>query len=129
MMFSYGSGLASSMFTIRVASDLSSIKSRINLHSRLQERIQIPAGVYEQIMEDRKLVFNKPSIAPVVNLEHLFPGTYYLTNIDDKFRRTYARKVGSTLLAKNQVKSTVKIFSIMHCNQLLYRLMQLRLLM
>jgi hydroxymethylglutaryl-CoA synthase len=32
------------------------------------------------------------SYTPQGETDHLFPGTYYLTGIDDLFRRTYAIK-------------------------------------
>ena len=34
----------------------------------------------------------KKNFTPQGNVDHMFPGTYYLTEIDDKFRRTYASK-------------------------------------
>ena len=34
----------------------------------------------------------KKDYSPQGSTEHLFPGTYYLTNIDGMFRRTYEIK-------------------------------------
>jgi len=34
----------------------------------------------------------KKSYTPEGSIEHLFPGTYYLTGVDDMFRRMYAVK-------------------------------------
>lgn len=39
LMFSYGSGLMASMFTLHVRGDVSSLKSSINLKERLNARI------------------------------------------------------------------------------------------
>jgi len=113
MMFSYGSGLASSMFSFRVSANIDAIRSRLNIPERLQQRIKLPPELYEEIMDGRKSYFNKPNYSPIVNLDHLSEGTYYLTGVDAKYRRTYARKGKSALLARNEVKNeeltTVKL--------------------
>ncbi len=48
-VFSYGSGLASSFFSVRVRGDVSSIKEKIDLHARLQARRTVPPAVYDEV--------------------------------------------------------------------------------
>ena len=106
-MFSYGSGLASSMFSFKVVRDINDIRSKLNITERLQNRIKISAEDYEAIMDNRRNYFNKTNFTPQVNMERLSEGTYYLTGVDAKYRRNYARKGKSQLLSRNEVKNEV----------------------
>lgn len=54
MMFSYGSGLASSLFILRVIKNVNYIPPRINLIPRLESRIKISLPEYEKVMVDRE---------------------------------------------------------------------------
>ncbi|KAJ3333256.1 hypothetical protein HDU76_010076 [Blyttiomyces sp. JEL0837] len=93
LMFSYGSGLASSMFSFTVRRDISNIAQNLKVGDRLAARTKLPPAEYDSIMNLREQTHNARSYAPVsvVSEESLFPGTYYLTGIDEKFRRSYAR--------------------------------------
>ena len=42
-------------------------------------------------MELRETNHHKAPYTPVSSTDDLFPGTYYLTMVDDKYRRTYGR--------------------------------------
>lgn len=48
-IFSYGSGLASSLFSIRVQGDVSDLAGRIDLHRRLKNRITTSAENYDEV--------------------------------------------------------------------------------
>src|SRR5271163_3423558 len=48
-VFSYGSGLASSFFSFKVVGDVSEIAKSIDLHKRLDERVQVPPEVYDEV--------------------------------------------------------------------------------
>jgi hydroxymethylglutaryl-CoA synthase len=48
-VFSYGSGLASSFFSLKIVGDVSSIGRILNLKQRLEERHKIDPQVYEQV--------------------------------------------------------------------------------
>ena len=98
VLFSYGSGLASSMFSITVKGSVSAIKKKLNVSQRLADRSVIEPAEYDQIMLLREKTHNMKSYNPSgsVSMENMFPGTYYLVNVDDKFRRTYARFSGET---------------------------------
>lgn len=98
-LFSYGSGLASSMYSITITKDatigsplqklLDQLKQTI---SRLDERIDVEPAVFTSILDMRAKSYNSAPYEPVGSIDVLFPGTYYLKSIDDQRRRTYAQK-------------------------------------
>ncbi|EAR84420.2 hydroxymethylglutaryl-CoA synthase (macronuclear) [Tetrahymena thermophila SB210] len=104
LMFSYGSGLASSMFFLRVGEDYSFIKSVINLKERLSQRIKIPIQEYDQIMAEREKAFGFLPSNPKVNFERLGEGVFFLSSVDKMWRRQYERYQEQTTFVKsNQV--------------------------
>jgi hydroxymethylglutaryl-CoA synthase len=94
-MFSYGSGLASSLFSFRITSSIASIAKNLNLHSRLQSRLQQSPTKFEEVMRIREETHGKNDLVPTGDGspvdEALFKGTYYLSKIDEKCRREYER--------------------------------------
>lgn len=48
-VFSYGSGLASSFFSLKVVGDTSLMKAKINLHERLDARRTVPPEQYDEV--------------------------------------------------------------------------------
>ncbi len=66
-MFSYGSGIASSMFTIKVQSNPSFMKEKMRAFEKLQERVKVPADIYDKIMEERKTKYGKVPFTTKVN--------------------------------------------------------------
>ncbi len=60
-MYSYGSGLASAMFTLRVNSDPRFMREKLNVNNRLQNRVKFTSEEYDVMMEERRLNYNKPS--------------------------------------------------------------------
>lgn len=109
-LFSYGSGLAASFFTIRVEGSTKAIKETLKLNERLASMEVRPCEEYvkalhvrfhsssarlpilhgmAQLREEKN---NKKDYSPDGSLDDLFPGTYYLVKCDEKFRRTYAVK-------------------------------------
>ena len=51
-IFSYGSGLASSFFSLQVKGDVSHMVEKINLHQRLDARSTVPPEVYDEVSTD-----------------------------------------------------------------------------
>ena len=47
--FSYGSGLASSLFSLKVVGDVSEIVKKIDLHTRLDARRTVPPETYDEV--------------------------------------------------------------------------------
>eukprot|EP00094_Tigriopus_californicus_P009588 TCALIF_09243-PA protein Name:"Similar to HMGCS-1 Hydroxymethylglutaryl-CoA synthase 1 (Blattella germanica)" AED:0.33 eAED:0.33 QI:0/0/0/1/0.5/0.66/3/0/307 len=95
-LFSYGSGLVSSFFSLRISSDiapmspLSMLKRSLNdVQSRLESRTKIPPADFEAIMQLRESVHHKSPYVPVAKPDDLFPGTWFLGSVDEKHRRHY----------------------------------------
>ncbi|TKA49816.1 Hydroxymethylglutaryl-CoA synthase [Cryomyces minteri] len=91
-IFSYGSGLASSMFSLKVKGDTTQMKEKLDLHKRLEGRRTVAPEVYDEMCNLREKAHLQKSYAPKGKTETIFPGTYYLTGIDDMFRRNYEVK-------------------------------------
>ncbi|EOD53184.1 putative hydroxymethylglutaryl- synthase protein [Neofusicoccum parvum UCRNP2] len=91
-IFSYGSGLASSLFSLTVRTDVSGMLRKIDLQARLDQRHILPPDVYDKACQIREQAYQKSDFTPVGDTARLLPGTYYLTHVDDMFRRTYQVK-------------------------------------
>ncbi len=93
VLFSYGSGLAASMFSVKVKGSVATIKKKLNIAQRLADRTVTQPAEYDQIMLLREKTHNVKSYTPSgpVSADNMFPGTYYLVKIDEKFRRSYER--------------------------------------
>lgn len=98
MLFSYGSGLASALYSLRLSHDhtptspLSNLMATLaDIPDRLKARNVTPPAEFEAIMKLREETHHKCSYSPVSDIQYLFPGTYYLVKIDEMFRRSYLR--------------------------------------
>jgi len=91
-VFSYGSGLASSMFSLKAVGDTSEMAQKLNLQERLNARRVVAPEVYDELCLLREKPHLKKDFKPVGKVEDLVPGTYYLTEVDDMFRRKYEVK-------------------------------------
>ena len=58
-MFSFGSGLASSMFLIRVNSDPSFMRSKLDIENKLRSRVKVSPEDYDQLMALRQQNYGK----------------------------------------------------------------------
>ncbi|RYP36622.1 hypothetical protein DL767_003326 [Monosporascus sp. MG133] len=91
-MFSYGSGIASTLFALKVARDPSELVQKIDLMKRLSQRHISTPEEYEEACILRAKAYGAKSFEPAGEISSLAPGTYYLESIDDAYRRTYAIK-------------------------------------
>lgn len=92
-LFSYGSGLASTMLSVVVRGDISRINNTLNLDYKLNDGRKLASpDDYLHAIELREKAHLQHSFKPTGSIEHLPKGTFYLTEIDDKFRRKYERK-------------------------------------
>ncbi|OJD28709.1 hydroxymethylglutaryl-synthase [Diplodia corticola] len=91
-LFSYGSGLASSLFSLTVRGDISDMARNVDLLSRLQKRHVLSPETYDEACKIREKAYQKNNYTPVSDLTRLLPGTYYLAGVDGMFRRTYEVK-------------------------------------
>lgn len=96
-MFSYGSGLASTMFSLRVTAtddslSLKAIKTALaDVPARLESRRSVPAAQFTAILAAKEEAYNRAPYSPVGPVQGLAPGVYYLSSVDAKYRRHYAR--------------------------------------
>jgi len=97
-LFSYGSGMASSFFSLRVSPDCSAGSPLAKFAScladvgpRLEARTKVAPEEFVATLSLREKAIDSAPFAPVGSLEQLFPGTFHLVGVDDKHRRQYAR--------------------------------------
>lgn len=91
VLFSYGSGLASTMFSFTVKKSLKDFKSKLDLKNRLSNRRFVRPGAFAKTLKLREKRYLEKDYIPVDALRDIDDGVYYLQNVDDKFRRFYIR--------------------------------------
>jgi len=91
-LFSYGSGLAASFFSLRVNGSTEKIAQVIDIPDRLAARRQVPPETYDAMCDLRKKAHLQKDYSPEGEVSTIAPGTYYLTKVDDMFRRNYEIK-------------------------------------
>lgn len=97
VMFSYGSGLSSTMFSFKIQDgqhpfSLLNIAGVMNISQKLESRHVFPP---ENFAETMKLMENRYGAKDFVTTKDtslLYPGTFYLTQVDSLYRRYYAKK-------------------------------------
>ncbi|OQR90979.1 hydroxymethylglutaryl-CoA synthase, partial [Thraustotheca clavata] len=106
MLFSYGSGAVGSIFSFRVPRPserqpldngavpftVERMSESLNLVRRLETRMKRTPEEFNAHLDLREKSHGLKSYKPLQSIDTLFPGTYYLVEIDDKHRRKYARK-------------------------------------
>lgn len=102
MVFSFGSGSMASMFSFKCSKatngsltkrfTIERMAKTLNLKSRLENRLKRTPEDFNLYMDLRSQFHGKTNVKPRQSIDSLFPGTYYLVSIDDKYRRSYARK-------------------------------------
>lgn len=109
-VFSYGSGLASSLFSFTVNGSTEQLAKNLDIHNRLNARRVVSPEVYdevsgirfcrtarlklitEQMCNLRQKAHLKKNFSPAGNPDTILSNTYYLTNVDDMYRRHYEIK-------------------------------------
>ena len=91
-LFSYGSGLASSFFSLKVNGDVSKMAKAVDLKSRLEKRSVVGPEVYDAMCGLREKAHLQKNFSPEGDVGGILDGVYYLKNVDDMFRREYAIK-------------------------------------
>lgn len=95
VLFSYGSGLAASMFSLRVSKgggDLQTLVERCaHIGEKLDSRTAVPPRQFSDILAQRQRSLHSAPYTSQRSTDELFPGTWYLAGIDERHRRTYAR--------------------------------------
>ncbi|XP_072272769.1 hydroxymethylglutaryl-CoA synthase, cytoplasmic [Pyxicephalus adspersus] len=116
-VFSYGSGFAATLYSIKVTQDatpgssLDKLTSSLSdLKERLDSRRNISPSLFADNMKLREDTHHLANYIPQGSVDDLFAGTWYLTRVDEKHRRFYARtsslKDGPLEAALESVHST-----------------------
>jgi len=92
LLFSYGSGMAATLFSLQVQKSLANIASNTDVAKRLSQRQSVSAEEYTAALKERESFHSASDYVPKSSVEALFPGTYYLEKIDSEKRRTYSRR-------------------------------------
>lgn len=97
-MFSYGSGLAASLFSITITQNCSSsspleklVSNLSHIKPLLEQREKVEPLKFEATLELRQKTCHSAPYEPTGSTKSFFPGTYYLTRIDEQHRRFYDR--------------------------------------
>ena len=95
MAFSYGSGLASTLYALRFSPDpahLERLMANVSeVPTMLESRRVVPPAEFEQTLKLREETHHSAPYKPVGGGGTLHPGTFFLTEVDDKHRRQYER--------------------------------------
>ena len=85
------------MFSLRVTAtddslSLKAIKTALaDVPARLESRRSVPAAQFTAILAAKEEAYNRAPYSPVGPVQDLAPGVYYLSSVDAKYRRHYAR--------------------------------------
>jgi len=86
MVFSYGSGLASSMFAFRMVQPQKILSVGARFDDRLSSREKVSPEKFHTMIDER----NSPAAASQGN-PIVYPGTFIRTNVDELGRRSYQK--------------------------------------
>jgi hydroxymethylglutaryl-CoA synthase len=98
LMFSYGSGSIASLWSFKFRRagaerfSLTSMQEKTSMRSRLEARTRCSVEDFSKALDLRAAKYGQAPMSPDGGVEHISAGTYYLTDINDKHHRTYARK-------------------------------------
>ncbi|KAH8269433.1 hypothetical protein KR018_002972 [Drosophila ironensis] len=94
-VFSYGSGLAASMYSLSVTEDAAAFEQFVAkldyVQPLLNSREKVAPEQFSALMEVREKNNHAAPYTPTGSISALFPGTYYLKDVDALHRRTYER--------------------------------------
>ncbi|GAA5940220.1 hydroxymethylglutaryl-CoA synthase [Sporobolomyces koalae] len=91
-MYSYGSGLAATFFSIKVKGSTQEIQKQLNLNERLAKNQVRSCEEYIKALEHREHKHNISDYTPDGSVDDIPEGAYYLAHCDGKHRRTYKIK-------------------------------------
>ena len=89
VMFSYGSGLASSMFSCKIKGNVEGIKERLKLKEYLEDRIEVTPESFNEMMLLREARYGQTGEPLGEYLEQVRKGSFVLERIDEEWRRSY----------------------------------------
>jgi hydroxymethylglutaryl-CoA synthase len=98
LLFSYGSGLAATLFNVNAKDvagsqfSLKQIQSALDIKNRLEQRQKFSPADYEQILAANTARYLKSDYQSATPVDLLPQGAYYLNSVDALWRRVYKRK-------------------------------------
>ncbi|XP_064980043.1 hydroxymethylglutaryl-CoA synthase-like isoform X2 [Musa acuminata AAA Group] len=97
VMFSYGSGLSSTMFSFKLQDgqhpfNISNIATVLNVSEKLEKRHVIPPENFVETLKLMEHRYGAKDFETSKDTSLLSPGTFYLVNVDSMYRRYYAKK-------------------------------------
>lgn len=97
-VFSYGSGLCSTMYSLTITNEcneksnlMKMISSLSYIKEELDARQKVSPEAYTKELEWREQNCHTVPFTPHSTTKDMFPGAYYLVQVDEKYRRTYNR--------------------------------------
>ncbi|TQS33414.1 hypothetical protein Golomagni_06243 [Golovinomyces magnicellulatus] len=91
-LFSYGSGLAATFMSFRVNGSVEKIAKALDINNRLDARRVVSPETYDQMCELRKQAHLQKNFTPKGDESTIINDAYYLTKVDDMFKREYSVK-------------------------------------
>jgi len=92
LAFSYGSGLCSSMFHLKIVDDQKRVcdfQRKANYNHRLQDRHEIAPDAFNQILADKESYNEREAMKPKHSTINLYPGTFYVVERTEKGVHSY----------------------------------------
>lgn len=90
-MYSYGSGCAATVFSLKIHSNFD--KNRFldikGLNNMMNNRIKVSIDNFEDLNLRRSSLYNKNNIKNKLNKDYLWDDSYYLQSVDDLGKRSY----------------------------------------
>ncbi|CAL1265309.1 unnamed protein product [Larinioides sclopetarius] len=118
-MFSYGSGLAATLFSLCFSDDISKGSplramhdSLKNMKHRLATRMEISPKTFTEILKLRDNTHHQAPYTPIGKIEDLYPNTWYLEHVDEKHRRSYLQKKETPCIQRN---GCITKMNVMNC--------------
>ena len=97
-LFSYGSGALATMIEISPTNDcnqqfsLENIQRALDINTRLASREKRSPDDLNNALDAREKSHGFIPFSPTFEIDHIFPGTYYLESINTNYERIYLRK-------------------------------------
>ena len=108
-MYSYGSGAASSMFSLRVNSKVSFEYIYTNVNKLLNDRILIDPREYEKMMDERILNYTRKGYRPKMQASYIRPNAYILQEIKERGERLYTKYTSTQDQPSSPLKHNDKV--------------------
>ncbi|KAL1333657.1 hypothetical protein HN51_062522 [Arachis hypogaea] len=101
ILFSYGSGLTSTMFSLQINEgqhpfSLSNIAKVLDIAAKLKSRHEFPPAKFVETLKLMEHRYGGKEFVTSKDTSLLSPGTYYLTEVDSMYRRFYEQKFSKT---------------------------------